>query len=75
LAEFSLWLSSTGLFETLSLVNLKSVRWTELFFLFRRFLDAYFITSFYKMILKKKIALADMESVDAEIFRSLTWML
>jgi len=41
----------------------------------RRFLDAYFITSFYKMILKKKIALADMESVDAEIFRSLTWML
>jgi E3 ubiquitin-protein ligase NEDD4 len=27
------------------------------------------------MILKKKIALADMESVDAEIFRSLTWML
>ena len=41
----------------------------------RRFLDAYFITSFYKMILSKKIALADMESVDAEIFRSLTWML
>jgi len=41
----------------------------------RRFLDAYFITSFYKMILKKKINLADMESVDAEIFRSLTWML
>lgn len=41
----------------------------------RRFLDAYFITSFYKMILDKKIALVDMESVDAEIFRSLTWML
>jgi len=41
----------------------------------RRFLDAYFITSFYKMILNKKITLADMESVDAEIFRSLTWML
>ena len=62
----------------------------------RRFLDAYFITSFYKMMcvpflsktemlrylsefgshsLKKKIVLADMESVDAEIFRSLTWML
>lgn len=32
-------------------------------------------TGFYKMILKKKISLADMESVDAEIFRSLTWML
>ncbi|KAH8921981.1 HECT-domain-containing protein [Atractiella rhizophila] len=41
----------------------------------RRFLDCYFITSFYKMILKKKIALSDMESVDADIFRSLSWML
>jgi hypothetical protein len=29
----------------------------------------------YKMILKKKIALADMESVDAEMYRSLNWML
>lgn len=27
------------------------------------------------MILNKKIALSDMESVDAEIYRSLTWML
>ena len=43
--------------------------------LYSRFLDAYFITSFYKMILKKRIALSDMESVDAEIFRSLSWML
>ncbi|KAK4058732.1 hypothetical protein OIO90_000176 [Microbotryomycetes sp. JL221] len=41
----------------------------------RRFLDAYFITALYKMVLKKKISLADMESVDAEMFRSLTWML
>ncbi|TNY21629.1 hypothetical protein DMC30DRAFT_196082 [Rhodotorula diobovata] len=41
----------------------------------RRFLDAYFITALYKMILKKKITLADMESVDAEMYRSLTWML
>ncbi|KAG4305077.1 hypothetical protein PORY_001247 [Pneumocystis oryctolagi] len=41
----------------------------------RRFLDAFFIVSFYKMILKKKITLADMESVDAEFFRSLTWIL
>lgn len=41
----------------------------------RRFLDAYFITALYKMVLKKKITLADMESVDAEVFRSLTWML
>ncbi|GAA5929329.1 hypothetical protein JCM10213_006350 [Rhodosporidiobolus nylandii] len=41
----------------------------------RRFLDAYFITALYKMILKKKITLADMESVDAEMYRSLSWML
>lgn len=41
----------------------------------RRFLDAYFIVSFYKMILKKKIQLADLESVDADYHRSLQWML
>ncbi|KAL7420115.1 hypothetical protein Q5752_005081 [Cryptotrichosporon argae] len=41
----------------------------------RRFLDAYFIVSFYKMILKKKITLADLESVDAGLHRGLTWML
>ncbi|RGB42281.1 putative ubiquitin-protein ligase [Rhizophagus diaphanus] len=41
----------------------------------RRFLDAFFITSFYKMILKKKVGLQDMESVDADFFRSLTWAL
>jgi E3 ubiquitin-protein ligase NEDD4 len=41
----------------------------------RRFLDAYFIVAFYKMILKKKITLADLESVDAELHRGLTWML
>jgi len=41
----------------------------------RRFLDAYFIVSFYKMILKKKITLADLEAVDAEYHRSLQWML
>ncbi|KAJ9109360.1 hypothetical protein QFC21_000690 [Naganishia friedmannii] len=41
----------------------------------RRFLDAYFIVSFYKMILKKKITLSDLESVDVELHRGLTWML
>ena len=41
----------------------------------RRFLDAHFIVSFYKMILKKKITLADLESVDADYYRSLQWML
>ena len=41
----------------------------------QRFLDAFFITAFYKMMLGKKVALSDMESVDAEFFRSLDWML
>jgi E3 ubiquitin-protein ligase NEDD4 len=41
----------------------------------RRFLDAYFIVSFYKMILKKKVTLADLESVDVELHRGMTWML
>ncbi|TPX38288.1 hypothetical protein SmJEL517_g00076 [Synchytrium microbalum] len=41
----------------------------------QRFLDAFFITAFYKMILKKKIVLKDMESVDAQLFNSLEWML
>ena len=41
----------------------------------RRFLDAYFITAFYKMILKKKVTLSDLESVDVELHRGMTWML
>ncbi|KAJ1985331.1 hypothetical protein H4R33_004087 [Dimargaris cristalligena] len=41
----------------------------------RRFLDAFFVTSFYKLLLRKRITLADMESVDADFHRSLTWML
>ena len=41
----------------------------------RRFLDAYFVSSFYKMILSKPVLLADLESVDAELHRSLNWML
>ncbi|KAG6335883.1 hypothetical protein ID866_3220 [Astraeus odoratus] len=41
----------------------------------RRFVDAYFIVSFYKMILKKKVTLSDLESVDADLHRGLTWML
>ena len=39
----------------------------------RRFLDAFFIGAFYKMILKKKVALFDMEGVDAEFHRTLSW--
>ncbi|PVF96727.1 putative ubiquitin-protein ligase [Serendipita vermifera] len=41
----------------------------------RRFLDAYFISSLYKMILHKKIALSDLEGVDAELHRSMSWTL
>jgi E3 ubiquitin-protein ligase NEDD4 len=42
---------------------------------YRRFLDANFIVPFHKMILKKKVTLADLESVDAKLHRRLTWML
>ncbi|PPR04072.1 hypothetical protein CVT24_010645, partial [Panaeolus cyanescens] len=41
----------------------------------RRFLDAYFVPSFYKMILAKPMTNADLEAVDAELHRSLMWML
>jgi E3 ubiquitin-protein ligase NEDD4 len=40
----------------------------------QRFLDSFFISSFYKMILKKTVTVADMESVDADYHRSLMWM-
>ena len=33
----------------------------------QRFLDASFVVSFHKMTLKKKVTLADLESVDAEV--------
>jgi E3 ubiquitin-protein ligase NEDD4 len=41
----------------------------------QRFLDAFFVTGFYKMILNKSISLGDMESIDADLYRSLNWML
>ncbi|KAG6900049.1 hypothetical protein C0993_003680 [Termitomyces sp. T159_Od127] len=41
----------------------------------RRFLDAYFVPSFYKMVLSKNMTLVDLESVDADLHRSLVWML
>jgi len=40
-----------------------------------RFLDAYFVPSFHKMILGKKVTLKDLEAVDAELHRGMTWML
>ena len=41
----------------------------------QRFLDAFFVTAFYKMLLKKKISIQDMESIDADLYRSLQWTL
>ncbi|TPX44170.1 hypothetical protein SeLEV6574_g04666 [Synchytrium endobioticum] len=41
----------------------------------QRFLDAFFITAFYKMVLRKKCSLKDMESVDSQLYTSLEWML
>jgi E3 ubiquitin-protein ligase NEDD4 len=41
----------------------------------RRLLDAFFIVSFYKMILKKKVILEDLCSVDADLHGHLTLML
>ncbi|KAL8711312.1 MAG: hypothetical protein Q9220_004209 [cf. Caloplaca sp. 1 TL-2023] len=40
----------------------------------RRFLDAFFIGAFYKMILRKKVVLADMEGVDAVFHKGLSYI-
>jgi len=39
-----------------------------------KLLDAFFIRPFYKMMLNKRITLADMESVDSEYYNSLKWL-
>ncbi|AQZ15594.1 RSP5 (YER125W) [Zygosaccharomyces parabailii] len=41
----------------------------------RRFLDAFFVGALYKMMLRKKVVLQDMEGVDAEVHNSLKWIL
>ncbi|KAI0049149.1 HECT-domain-containing protein [Auriscalpium vulgare] len=41
----------------------------------QRFVDAFFVPSFYKMLLAKKVTLKDLEAVDYELFKGLTWML
>lgn len=38
-------------------------------------LDGGFTTPFYKQLLNKPIGLADIESVDSELHKSLTWIL
>ncbi|XP_065912323.1 E3 ubiquitin-protein ligase NEDD4-like [Dysidea avara] len=41
----------------------------------QKLVDAYFIRPFYKMLLSKKITLADMESVDTECYNSMKYIL
>jgi hypothetical protein len=41
----------------------------------RRFLDSFFIGAFYKMMLRKKVTLQDMEGVDEDFHRNLSWTL
>jgi E3 ubiquitin-protein ligase NEDD4 len=41
----------------------------------RCFLDVDFVTSFCKLILKKEVTLADLESMDADLHRGLTSIL
>jgi len=40
-----------------------------------RFVDAYFVPGFYKMVLGKKVNLKDLEAVDYELHKGLNWML
>lgn len=49
-------------------------RVTGMAIMHKRLLNGFFIRPFYKMMLGKKITLADMESVDAEYFNSLVWI-
>ncbi|CCK69968.1 NEDD4 family E3 ubiquitin-protein ligase KNAG_0D02180 [Huiozyma naganishii CBS 8797] len=41
----------------------------------RRFLDAFFVGALYKMMLRKKVVIQDMEGVDADVYNSLNWTL
>lgn len=40
----------------------------------RKYLDAYFVTAFYKMLLDMPVTLEDMESIDADVYKGLVWM-
>ena len=41
----------------------------------RRFLDASIISGFYKMIIRKKLALIDLEDIDFRLHRDMEWIL
>lgn len=42
--------------------------------LHQKFLDAFFVSSFYKQILGMACTVEDIESIDAEVYRGLQWM-
>ena len=41
----------------------------------QRFVDAFFVVSFYKMLLNLPVNIEDMESIDHDLHRSLIWTL
>lgn len=40
----------------------------------KKFLDAYFVSSFYKQILGQQVTLEDIETIDSGLYKSLVWM-
>lgn len=40
----------------------------------RKYLDAYFVTAFYKMLLDIPVTIEDIESIDADVYKGLIWM-
>lgn len=40
----------------------------------RKYLDVYFVSSFYKMLLDIPVTLEDMESIDADVYKGLVWL-
>lgn len=40
----------------------------------KKFLDAYFVSSFYKQLLGQRVTLEDIETIDAGLYKSLVWL-
>jgi E3 ubiquitin-protein ligase NEDD4 len=40
----------------------------------KKFLDAYFVSSFYKGLLGQRVTVEDVETIDAGLYKSLVWM-
>ena len=41
----------------------------------QKYIDAFFISAFYKMLLRKKITLQDLQGVDLQLYNNLQWAL